>query len=58
MGFTVTEVPYTCVPRRSGESKTGTNVWGYLSRGAKYVTTILNLRFRPSPAPGAPKEHP
>lgn len=58
MGFTVTEVPYTCVPRRSGESKTGTNVWGYLSRGAKYVTTILTLRFRPSPAPGAPKEHP
>jgi dolichol-phosphate mannosyltransferase len=63
LGFTVTEVPYTCMPRRSGESKTGTNVIGYLSRGAKYVTTILGLRFRPNPAPGAPpvpgapKEH-
>ncbi len=58
LGFTVTEVPYTCVPRRSGESKTGTNVWGYLSRGAKYVTTILALRFRPGTAPVAPKERP
>jgi dolichol-phosphate mannosyltransferase len=64
LGFTVTEVPYTCAPRRSGESKTGANVFGYLSRGAKYVTTILNLRFRPGPAleappqPVAPKEHP
>jgi dolichol-phosphate mannosyltransferase len=58
MGFTMTEVPYTCVPRRSGESKTGTNVWGYLSRGAKYVTTILSLRFQPTSAVGAPKEKP
>jgi dolichol-phosphate mannosyltransferase len=56
MGFTVTEVPYTCVPRRSGESKTGTNVWGYLSRGAKYVTTILTLRFRHGSESEGPKE--
>jgi dolichol-phosphate mannosyltransferase len=54
MGYTVTEVPYTCVPRRSGESKTGTNAWGYLTRGAKYITTILALRFRPYPSPAAP----
>jgi dolichol-phosphate mannosyltransferase len=56
MDFTVTEVPYTCMPRRSGESKTGTNVWGYLSRGSKYVTTILSLRFQPISAPDAQKE--
>lgn len=54
-GFTVTEIPYRCVPRRSGESKTGTSFWGYLTRGRKYVTTVLRLRFRPeSPAAGAP----
>jgi dolichol-phosphate mannosyltransferase len=45
LGLTVAEIPYTCVPRRSGESKTGANVWGYLRRGSKYVTTILRLRF-------------
>jgi dolichol-phosphate mannosyltransferase len=44
-GFHVREVPYTCVPRESGESKTATNPWGYIRRGTKYVTTILRLRF-------------
>lgn len=44
-GFTVVELPYRCVPRRAGESKTATSVIGYLRRGRKYVTTILGLRL-------------
>ena len=45
MGFTVAEIPYTCAPRRSGESKTGTSLGGYLRRGSKYVMTVVRLRF-------------
>ena len=39
-GFTVTEVPYICVPRTAGESKTGANLLDYLVKGRKYVATI------------------
>jgi dolichol-phosphate mannosyltransferase len=45
MGYTIQERPYLCVPRESGESKTASNVWGYLTRGVNYVTTVLRLRF-------------
>lgn len=45
-GFTIVELPYICVPREEGESKTATDVWGYLKRGVNYVTTIFGLRFR------------
>ena len=44
-GYTIKELPYLCVPREAGESKTATNVWGYLTRGVNYVTTVLKLRF-------------
>lgn len=44
-GFTIREVPYHCVPRLRGESKTATNPWGYIRRGWKYVLTVLRLRF-------------
>jgi len=44
-GFTIHELPYLCVPREAGESKTATNVWGYLSRGVNYVKTVWRLRF-------------
>jgi len=44
-GYRVREIPYRCVPRRSGESKTATDFWGYAKRGKKYLTTILRLRF-------------
>jgi dolichol-phosphate mannosyltransferase len=54
LGYTVTEVPYRCVPRRSGESKTGTSLWGYVTRGRKYVTTVLRLRFQPVYAAAGP----
>jgi len=42
--FKVVELPYVMQPRRSGVSKTGTNLWHYLSRGRKYLSTILALR--------------
>ena len=44
-GFRIVEVPYTCVPRRTGQSKTATHPLGYIKRGWKYVLTILRLRF-------------
>jgi dolichol-phosphate mannosyltransferase len=44
-GFTVRELPYLCVPREVGESKTATDVWGYLRRGINYVKTVFRLRF-------------
>jgi len=43
MGFSIREVPYHCVPRLEGESKTATNAWGYIRRGWKYVRTVLRL---------------
>ena len=42
-GFHVVEVPYRCVPRTTGESKTGVSLWDYLVKGRKYVTTIWAL---------------
>lgn len=44
-GFHIKEIPYRCVPRRAGESKTAPNIMGYFRRGWKYVLTILRLRF-------------
>jgi dolichol-phosphate mannosyltransferase len=43
LGFTVREVPYQCVPRLEGESKTATSPLGYIRRGWKYVLTVLRL---------------
>lgn len=44
-GYRVKEVPYTCLPRRAGESKTATHIGQLFWKGRKYVTTILGLRF-------------
>lgn len=38
-GYRLREVPYVCVPRTAGESKTGINLWDYLRKGRKYVAT-------------------
>jgi dolichol-phosphate mannosyltransferase len=46
-GYTIRELPYLCVPREVGESKTATDVWGYLRRGVNYVKTVWRLRFGP-----------
>ncbi len=42
----VVEVPYVLTPRRRGESKTATNLWGFIRRGRKYLGMIVRLRFR------------
>jgi hypothetical protein len=42
----VEEVPYVCVPRAEGESKTATNPLGYVTRGWNYVVAILRLLLR------------
>ncbi|MCE7986424.1 MAG: polyprenol monophosphomannose synthase [Caldilinea sp. CFX5] len=44
-GYQLREVPYICVPRTTGESKTGVNLWDYLVKGRKYVNTVWRLRF-------------
>ncbi|MGQ9793853.1 MAG: polyprenol monophosphomannose synthase [Anaerolineae bacterium] len=44
-GFYVVEVPYVCVPRRAGESKTATHLLGFFKRGWKYIVTVLRLRL-------------
>src|SRR4030042_2358677 len=36
-GYRIIEIPYTCQPRHSGESKTATNLIGYLTRGRSYI---------------------
>jgi len=43
MRLRVEEVPYVCGARLSGESKTATNVAGYLRRGWKYVVVVVKL---------------
>jgi dolichol-phosphate mannosyltransferase len=43
-GYQVREVPYLCLPRTAGESKTGANLWDYLVKGRHYVATIWRLR--------------
>jgi dolichol-phosphate mannosyltransferase len=44
-GYRLQEAPYVCVPRASGASKTGANLWDYLTKGRKYVATIWRVRF-------------
>jgi dolichol-phosphate mannosyltransferase len=43
--FRVCELPFMAKPRRSGESKTGTNILQFLRRGIKYVVTTICLRM-------------
>ena len=43
--FRVCELPYTAMPRRSGKSKTGTNLLQFLRRGRKYISTVVHLRL-------------
>lgn len=42
--FSVVELPYIMQPRRSGVSKTGTNLLQYVRRGRKYLITVMALR--------------
>ena len=42
-GYRLAEVPYVCVPRTAGESKTGINLWDYLDKGRYYFSTVIRL---------------
>lgn len=44
-GFQVVEMPYICVPRTAGDSKTGANLLDYLDKGRHYVTAAWCARF-------------
>jgi len=44
-GYLVCELPYFAQPRRTGESKTGSNLGQYLKRGRKYLSTVARLRW-------------
>jgi len=42
-GYRVRELPYESIPRVEGESKTATNVFGFVRRGWRYLVTIGRL---------------
>lgn len=44
-GYKILEVPYYCLPRRAGVSKTGVSLLDYLRAGWKYITITLKLRL-------------
>lgn len=44
-GYKIIEVPYYCLPRRRGISKTGSNLIDYLLRGFKYILLTLRLKL-------------
>ncbi len=44
-GFRFIEIPYHCLPRRAGKSKTATNLLSFLLRGRKYVTMVISLKL-------------
>jgi dolichol-phosphate mannosyltransferase len=45
-GYKIKEIPYYCIPRKFGESKTAPSLLKYLQRGTKYINTILRLKFQ------------
>lgn len=44
-GLRVVEVPYRCVERRAGETKTSPDLGRFTALGLRYVGTILQLRW-------------
>jgi len=44
-GYRIIEVPYVCLPRLRGESKTGQSMIQFIRRGWRYVWTALRLRW-------------
>ena len=45
-GYKIIEIPYYCLPRRKGISKTGNNMADYFKKGWKYILLTLKLKFR------------
>jgi GT2 family glycosyltransferase len=44
-GFRVVEVPYACVERRAGVTKTSPSLRRFAALGLTYARTILRLRW-------------
>ena len=44
-GFKVKEIPYICLPRLTGETKTNPNIFKLIRYGYIYIWTVLKLRF-------------
>lgn len=44
-GYRTIEIPYLCLARQQGVSKTGTNLFQYMKRGSKYLKVTLGLKF-------------
>jgi len=42
-GYSFVEIPYVCVPRKAGESKTGTSLSQIFKRGTKYLWALGRL---------------
>lgn len=42
-GYSAVEVPYLCLPRHSGESKTSVGLAGFFRRGPGYLATVYHL---------------
>jgi dolichol-phosphate mannosyltransferase len=45
-GFKIAEVPYTCLPRKQGETKISQSVLALLKHGLRYGITVLRLRWK------------
>lgn len=45
-GYKIIEVPYYCLPRRRGSSKTKDNLMDYLKNGWKYILLTLRLKLK------------
>ena len=43
LNYKVKEIPFICLPRREGHSKTGSNLFDYAKRGRKYIAVTLGL---------------
>ncbi|MFH1456497.1 MAG: polyprenol monophosphomannose synthase [Patescibacteria group bacterium] len=41
--YKIIEIPYICLPREKGYSKTGQNLFDYIKRGNKYIFVALRL---------------
>lgn len=45
-GYKIKEIPYKCIPRKFGESKTAPGLFKFFMRGIKYITTVMRLKFQ------------
>lgn len=44
LGYRFIEIPYVCVPRVAGETKTAPNFTALIRRGSKYLVTLVRLQ--------------